>query len=154
MEPKVVGPSSSTDWEKYFDLRWRVLREPWNQPRGSEKDDREEKSQHLMVVDPESRVLAVGRLHFNSSTEAQIRFMAVAPEEQGRGLGAAVLRDCERRARAAGAHSIVLNAREDVQEFYQRYGFEVIGPGPTMFKVLRHVQMRKILCANDAKAPR
>ena len=71
--------------------------------------------------------------------------MAVDPQARGRGLGSLVLRECERRARAAGATSIVLNARDNVQGFYVRHGFVAIGPGETLFSVIKHVRMRKDL---------
>ncbi|MGH8093439.1 MAG: GNAT family N-acetyltransferase [Chthoniobacterales bacterium] len=141
----LAAPQSPADWENYYDLRWRVLREPWQQPRGSEKDDRESESEHLMIVGADRQVLAVGRLHLNSPSEAQVRFMAVAPEARGRGLGGEILRELERRARAAGASSIVLNAREDAQRFYQKHGFVVTGPAPTIFSAVKHVRMRKDL---------
>src|SRR5690348_4134100 len=101
--PAFISPSSDHDWEQYFDLRWRVLRAPWEQPRGSEKDDREDKSTHLMAVDGDRRLLAVGRLHFNSASEAQVRFMAVAESARDRGLGTALLAELENRARSGGA---------------------------------------------------
>jgi predicted GNAT family N-acyltransferase len=138
-------PQNPAEWEDYFDLRWRVLRAPWDQPRGSEKDDREADSQHLMIVGPDSRAIAVGRLHFNSPTEAQVRFMAVHPQSRGRDLGSRILREFEDRARAAGATSIVLNARDDAQRFYEKHGFSVIGPAPTIFSAVKHVRMRKEL---------
>jgi predicted GNAT family N-acyltransferase len=140
-----VSPQSEAEWEEYFDLRWRVLRAPWQQPRGSEKDDQETESDHLMIVGKDSLPLAIGRLHFNNPAEAQIRFMAVDPAAQGRGLGSVILQECERRARAAGATSIVLNARDDAQRFYQKHGFAVIGPAPTIFDAVKHVRMRKEL---------
>jgi ribosomal protein S18 acetylase RimI-like enzyme len=143
--PKVLSPLSEGEWEDYFDLRWRVLRAPWQQPRGSERDDLESGSEHLMIVGKDSRPLAIGRLHFNSPGEAQIRFMAVDPMAQGRGMGSAILQECERRARAAGAASIVLNAREDAQRFYQKHGFAVTEPAPTIFDTVKHVRMRKEL---------
>ena len=140
-----VSPQSAADWEDYFELRWRVLRAAWNQPRGSEKDDRESDSEHLMIRGPDSKPLAVGRLHFNTPVEAQVRFMAVDPEAQGRGLGSVILREFEHRARSAGATSIVLNARDGAQGFYERYGFVVVGPAETMFAAIKHVRMRKEL---------
>jgi predicted GNAT family N-acyltransferase len=143
---KIVSPVSELDWERYFDLRWRVLRAPWEQPRGSEKDDREDSSQHLMICDGQSmEPLAIGRLHFNSPAEAQVRFMAVAPSARGRGLGGAILQELERRARSDGAGSIVLNARDDAQQFYAKHGFSVVGPAPTIFDAVKHVRMRKEL---------
>lgn len=140
-----IPPQSPEDWEYYFDLRWRVLRAPWQQPPGSEKDNLESRSEHLMIVGPTTRPLAVGRLHYNSPTEAQIRFMAVEPEAQGRGLGGSILKEFERRARLAGAHSIVLNARDDAQQFYRKHGFAVVGPAQTIFNAVKHVRMRKNL---------
>ena len=143
MLPK--SPQSESEWDGYFDLRWRVLRAPWQQPRGSEKDDREADSEHLMILGNDSRPLAVGRLQFNSASEAQVRFMAVDPAAQGRGLGGIILQEFERRARASGATSIVLNARDHARRFYQKHGFVVVGPAPTIFGTIKHVQMRKEL---------
>jgi len=98
-----------------------------------------------MIVDPDGQALAVGRLHFNSSSEAQIRFMAVEPVAQGRGLGSVILRELEARARAAGATAIVLNARDNVRLFYEKHGFTVTGPSSTLFGEVKHVRMRKEL---------
>ena len=140
-----LSPQSPAEWDDYFDLRWRVLRAPWHQPRGSEKDGREVESEHLMIVGQDSRPLAVGRLHFNTPHEAQVRFMAVDPAAQGRGLGSIILRELEKRAHLAGATSIVLNARDDARPFYQKHGFAVVGPAPTMFDAIKHIRMRKDL---------
>jgi predicted GNAT family N-acyltransferase len=144
-EYAISSPQTPVEWEDYYDLRWRILRAPWEQPRGSEKDDRETNSEHLMIVGPNSRALAVGRLHFNTPAEAQVRFMAVDPQARGRGLGSRILRECERRARAKGATSIVLNARDDAQGFYAQHGFVIVGPAETIFSVVKHVRMRKDL---------
>ena len=139
------SPRSTADWDNYFGLRWRILRAPWQQPLGSEKDDREADAEHFMIIGDDGRPLAVGRLHFNTPTEAQVRFMAVDSEAQGHGLGSIILQECERKARSAGATSIVLNAREEVQGFYEKHGFAVVGPAPTLFDAVKHVRMRKQL---------
>ena len=139
----LVVPKSEADLERYFELRWRVLRAPWDQPRGSERDDREDESIHLMVRDSNGEALAVGRLHLNSPTEAQVRFMAVDPRAQGRGLGSLILRTLEERAQEAGARTIVLNARESAQRFYDQHGYRVEGPAPRLFGGVNHLRMRK-----------
>ena len=100
---ELVEPNAPADFEKYFCLRWRVLREPWQQPRGSERDEREDESIHLMIRAWNGDALAAGRLHLNSPSEAQVRFMAVDPSAQGRGLGSMILEALEKRARGAGA---------------------------------------------------
>jgi ribosomal protein S18 acetylase RimI-like enzyme len=143
--PSPRSPRTAAEWKDYFDLRWRILRAPWGQPRGSEKDNREADSEHLLILGPHSRPLAVGRLHYNTPAEAQVRFMAVDPQSQGRGLGSLILREFERRARTAGATSIVLNARDDAQRFYRKHGFVLVGPAETIFSAVKHVRMRKEL---------
>ncbi len=140
-----MEPTSDIDWERYFDLRWRVLRAPWQQPKGSEKDDREADSVHLMLCDASRMPLAIGRLHLNSPYEAQIRFMAVDPMVTRQGLGATVLKALEERAVEAGARRIVLNAREQAIPFYQKHGYLVTGEAETMFGSVFHSRMTKNL---------
>lgn len=136
-------PQSEADWKSYFDLRWRVLRAPWNQPRGSERDDQEDQSIHLMICDRDRRALAAGRLHFRSPAEAQVRYMAVDEAFAGRGLGWKVLRELECRAASAGASRIVLNARKNAVPFYLKHGYAVTGPADTLYGVIEHSRMAK-----------
>jgi predicted GNAT family N-acyltransferase len=138
-------PGSDADWAGYFDLRWRVLREPWDQPRGSERDLDDSFAYHLMVRTAAGAVVAVGRLHFNSKDQAQIRFMAVDDRWRVKGLGGRILFGLEAYAEAQGASEIVLNAREDAIPFYIRYGYEVTGPANTLFGSVKHVHMRKAI---------
>jgi predicted GNAT family N-acyltransferase len=138
-------PLTDSEWDRYFDLRWRVLRAPWNQPRGSERDDFEAASIHVALWDEAGAPHAVGRLQLNSATEAQVRYMAVESAAARQGLGGRILAELERQARHSGAKLIVLNARKDVQDFYLRHGFEVTSPAPTLFGSILHVRMEKQL---------
>lgn len=141
----LIVPKTAADLEVYFDLRWRVLRAPWGQPRGSERDEREDESIHLMVRGANGEALAAGRLHLNSPTEAQVRFMAVDPGMQGRGLGSLVLRNLEDRARQAGAKRLILNARATAQLFYEPHGYQVEAPAERLFGGVDHWRMSKLL---------
>lgn len=129
----------------YFDLRWLALREPWKQPRGSERDNLDATAFHLVIRTPEGKPVAIGRLHLNSPAEAQVRFMAVDPAWRKRGLGGRILRGLEDEARSRQVACIILNAREDASEFYLTHGYQVEGPGETLFGKVRHVRMRKSL---------
>src|SRR6266446_2974527 len=124
----LAEPRTAQEWESYFDLRWRVLREPWGQSRGSERDDLDAESFHLMLRDSGGAVVAVGRMHLNSPSEAQVRYMAVDEGHRGRGLGSRILRGLEGHARAQCVTGIVLNARESAINFYSRHGYIVEGP--------------------------
>lgn len=134
---------SQEDWEGYFDLRWRVLRAAWKQPRGSERDDLETESIHVMLCDVDRSAAAIGRLHFNSAEEAQVRYMAVDPKVRRQGLGTTVLAALESEAVKRGARRIVLNAREQAISFYERHGYVVIVPAETLFGEVAHTRMQK-----------
>jgi GNAT superfamily N-acetyltransferase len=140
---RLAQPQTAAEWDIYYDLRWRVLRAPWNQPRGSERDALESESVHLLASIPNGAVSGVGRLHFNSPHQAQIRFMAVAENFRGQGIGSRILQELERRARERGATSIVLEARDTAVPFYVRNGYATLGPGKTLFGALPHQRMRK-----------
>lgn len=137
------SPASDAEWRAYFDLRWRILRAPWQQPPGSERDSLENSAFHLFAHDPGGNALACGRLHFNSAVEAQIRYMAVEERARGRGYGATVLQDLEVEAKRRGAQSIVLNSRANAVSFYEKHGYAIVGPAETLFGSIPHVRMAK-----------
>ena len=140
---KIIEPSTPDEFQRYYDLRWKILRAPWNQPRGSEQDELEQSSHHLMVVDNKQAAIAVGRLHFNSIREAQIRYMAVDIVRQRKGVGTLLLNALEQQAVKLGAARIVVDARESALRFYRKHGYEPEGPGPVLFNAIAHVRMRK-----------
>jgi GNAT superfamily N-acetyltransferase len=142
---QVKAPQTPDDFARYYQLRWQVLRAPWGGLPGSERDELESASIHAMVCAADGQPLAVGRLHFNSPDEAQIRYMAVAEQARGGGLGRRIVEHLEEAAHARGAKRIVLNAREEVIGFYQTLGYAVAGAGPTMFGTVTHSKMEKEL---------
>jgi hypothetical protein len=44
-------PQTRDDFKAYYELRYKVLRAPWGQPKDTEKDDYEPISQHFMAID-------------------------------------------------------------------------------------------------------
>jgi len=142
---KIVEPSTRDKFQRYYELRWKILRAPWNQPRGSEQDELEQSSHHLMVTGDNHAVIAVGRLHFNSVRVAQIRYMAVAIDQQRKGVGTLLLNALENRAVELGATRIVLDARETALQFYRKNNYKPEGPGHVLFNTITHVCMTKSL---------
>lgn len=138
-------PTTPEDFEHYYEFRYRLLRGPWGHPRGSERDDRETDSQHIMVCADGGNVIGVGRVHFNSPEEAQIRFMAVHEDCRGQGIGTLILTALEDRARAGGAVHIMLNARRPAAKFYAKLGYHQTGEAHTLFRQIPHVRMEKDL---------
>ncbi|MBE9568723.1 MAG: hypothetical protein IMF14_08505, partial [Proteobacteria bacterium] len=45
-------PETADEFEQYYFLRWQVLRKPWAQPQGLEKDDIEDSCFHLIALSP------------------------------------------------------------------------------------------------------
>ena len=80
------SPETNQEWEAYLLFRWEILRKPLGMSKESLADAIEEKSFHLMGVDEQNKVIASGRVHFNSSKEAQIRYMAVDQAFQRKGV--------------------------------------------------------------------
>lgn len=140
----VRAPEGAAEWEALLDLRWRVLRAPWGQPRGSERDDRETVGVHRVAVTEAGRVIGTGRLHAVAEGLMQVRYMAVEEAWRGKGVGAAVLLALEEEARRRGAREIRLNARVGVAQFYAGRGYRVIGEGPTLMGQIEHVTMAKV----------
>jgi N-acetylglutamate synthase-like GNAT family acetyltransferase len=135
-------PLTDEEFDKYYDLRWRILRAPWNQPKGSEKDELEGNSIHIIAI-IEGEIVGCGRIHFNSIDEAQIRYMAVENELQGRGIGKLILNELEQKALEKGAKKIILNARENAVKFYDKNGYKIVKESHTLFGEIKHFLMRK-----------
>lgn len=142
---RILTPTTQDDFTRYFDLRWRILRAPWDQPRGSERDVFEDQCWHRMACNDDRIPIGVARLQRNSPEQGQIRYMAVEPAWRGRGVGRALVEALEAQARALGMNEIVLDAREESVVFYQRLGYGIVGPSHTLFGTIRHSAMRKRL---------
>ncbi|MDH5473293.1 MAG: GNAT family N-acetyltransferase [Gammaproteobacteria bacterium] len=140
----IISPKTAEDFEKYFDLRWRILRKPWNQPVGSERDNDENNSFHLMATE-NNMALGVVRSQFINNTTVQLRYMAVDQPAQGRGIGRLLIEAMEKHARNNGADSIMLQARENAVGFYEKTGFKIKEKSYVLFDCIQHYKMTKTI---------
>ena len=141
---KIIEPKSSAEFEKYYNLRYEVLRRPWLQPKGSEKDDDDKSSIHRMIIDESNgKAVAVGRLQFNTNEEAQIRYMAVSDNYQLKGYGNLIVKTLEDIALNKGIRNIILQARENALKFYWKNGYEIIEKSYLLFDEIQHWLMVK-----------
>ncbi|WP_194090142.1 bifunctional GNAT family N-acetyltransferase/hotdog fold thioesterase [Vibrio hibernica] len=144
---KLVTPKTDADLQRYYHFRWQMLREPFHQPVGSERDEYDEMSSHRMIVDGRNRIMAVGRIYLTPNNEGQVRYMAVNPNHRGKGLGSLILVALEAYAMQEGAKRLVCNARQDAIAFYNHNGFESQGELSDEVGPIRHQQMVKKLNA-------
>ena len=139
---EIRSPTSEKEWERYDNFRWEVLRKPIKMSHISLKDNLEEASIHLMGVTSEGKILACGRLHLNTSYEAQIRYMGVSEDLRRSGIGSKMLKKLEDDAIKQGANQIMLNARENAVPFYKSLGYFEVGPYESDIQI-PHTRMEK-----------
>ncbi|HRG57933.1 MAG TPA: GNAT family N-acetyltransferase [Bacteroidia bacterium] len=142
---EVRTPANSIEWEGYFELRWNLLRAPWQQLKGSERDDLENHHDtfHAMAIDDLGKIYGVGRLQLLNSQQAQIRYMAVSIDAQGKGVGTYILEFLENIAKVKNIKEIKLQARENAIPFYQRNGYHVQEKTFLMYNDIQHYLMTK-----------
>ena len=139
---EIRSPTSEEEWERYDNFRWEVLRKPLKMSHIPLKDNLEEVSIHLMGVTSEGKVLACGRLHLNTSEEAQIRYMGVSEDLRRSGIGSKMINKLEEEAINQGANQIMLNARENAVAFYKSLGYFEVGPYESDIQI-PHTRMEK-----------
>ena len=122
------SPVNKDEWERYLLFRWEMLRKPLGMSMDSLADSIEEESFHLMGIDEEGNVIASGRVHFNTSDEAQIRYMAVDDNFKRQGIGSEIVTELEKYALSKKAVTITLNARENAISFYLSLGYSEVCP--------------------------
>ena len=138
------SPNSSHEFEEYDLFRWKILRKPLGKSIESLKDSFEDKSFHLIAI-KESKIIACGRLHFNSKLEAQVRYMAVEEHLQGQGIGKKILEILEYKAKQNNVTHVVLNARDHVIKFYENSGYRILEKYNGSDTGIPHTTMRKKL---------
>lgn len=150
---RIVPPTTEAERASVFDLRYRVLRAPWQQPRGTETDALDTAPPppnspwvlNLAAFDANGNALACGRVQALDAATAQVRYMAVDPDNQGSGLGLAVLNALEAAAAAHGHSTVVLEAREKALGFYERAGYAIVAKTHLLFGSIQHWRMQKRL---------
>lgn len=145
MRYKIIEPETEDELEKYFNLRYEILRKPWNQPLSSTKDEWEGQSIHVLMLDEKNEAVACGRLQLNPNEEGQIRSMAVRNDMQGKGLGTQIIAYIEAKAKELKLKNITLDARINAIKFYERCGYMVEGESYLLFGTIQHYRMEKKL---------
>ncbi|MFT4926279.1 MAG: thioesterase domain-containing protein [Phenylobacterium sp.] len=146
---QVIDPASAQALDQYYQFRWTMLRKPWGEPEGSEKDEYDSHGIHRMVCDDNNQPIGIGRLHVTSADEGQIRYMAVDKAYRGQNIGTLLMMSLEEEARKQGLKRLILNSREDSSEFYIKCGYRVTGEAPTLLGSVNLQQLKKTLSEVD-----
>ena len=141
----IRSPQTKTEWTAYYQLRYTILRAPWGQAKGSEQTPDEDQHQHFAYFDTANQLLGVGRLDLLDPQTTQVRFMAVADEQQGKGIGKAIMEEIESVSKEMGIQKIILHAREVALPFYQQLGYQLDAPSHLLFGEIQHFLMHKLI---------
>lgn len=143
----IRSPQNQTEWKAYFELRFDILRAPWGQAKGSEQTTDEAQHQHFAFFNDANQIIGVGRLDQTAPKVGQVRFMAVAANQQGKGIGKAIMDEIQAVCKAQGCLQIILHAREGALPFYQKLGYQLVEPSHLLFGEIQHYLMQKTLDA-------
>jgi GNAT superfamily N-acetyltransferase len=141
---EIRSPKTDKEWVEYYDLRYRVLRQPWNQPIGSERNEGDARQQHS-ALNKAINLFAIGRLDQCEGEKRQIRFMAVEKNVQGSGYGKKLMLEMEKYCSNHKVNEIILHARESAIPFYEKLSYQLQEPSYKLFGEIQHYLMSKKL---------
>jgi predicted GNAT family N-acyltransferase len=145
----LITPTTAQHWQAYYALRFTVLREPWDQPHGSEVLTDEASAIHIMALDENEKVVGVARMHESAALQGQVRCVAVATNQQGKGVGKLIMSYLEKVAAEKGWQEIVLEARENAVPFYKNLGYSNLEKSYLLFGEIQHYRMKKALLLSE-----
>jgi len=125
-----------------LDLRERVFAVEQGVDPAADRDGRDHEALHLVAVD-DGEVVGTCRLVLHGA-QARLGRLAVLRSRRREGLGAALLAEADRQARAAGARLIDLHAQLPARELYLRDGYTERGD-VFVEEGIEHVAMDKRL---------
>ena len=140
---KVKQATTETDLKNILQLRYDVLRKPWNQTIETVTDNLEQSSINAFIEDENGTAIACGRLQENENKIGQIRFMAVSQSHQGKGLGKLILQFLEEKATEKNLVEIQLQARENALDFYKSCGYTIKEKSFLLWGQIQHYLMMK-----------
>lgn len=130
--------------EKIIDLRYDVLRKPWDKPKDTATDELEETAINA-YIEENNKIVACGRLQNNGNGVGQIRYMAVADNYQGKGIGKLIVKKLEEEALKLNLKTLELQARENAVEFYKSCGYSIKEKTFKLWDIIQHYLMTKTI---------
>lgn len=118
----------STEYQQECALRQEVMRKPLGLNLYDENLAVECEQFHFGLFDDKDQLVACVIAAPVTATEAKIRQMAVRPSLQGKGCGRLLLEAAEKVLAQRGFTDLYLNSRMTAIGFYERLGYQKIGP--------------------------
>lgn len=142
----IKNPQTRDEFRVYYELRYKVLREPWGQARGTEKDDYEPISQHFMaVLEKANEVVGVVKLFEKEPGVGWFSHLAVAVKFQRQGIGRQLLQVVEDESKKRGFSVLGCFSRLNTTAFFEKAGYRIAGLPSHYFGTTQVVWMEKLL---------
>lgn len=134
------------EWTAVLALRYAVLREPWGEPRGSERVPLDDSPTVIHVALFQDGACVGCALAERDTGVWTLHMVAVDPAVQGKGVGRTVTAALEAAIRNTHTtNKVEFYGRVGAVPFYERMGYAVVGPGPTYFGSVHYKKMAKLL---------
>ncbi len=136
-------PYQSSEYTTMCELRNEVLRRPINLLL-TDEDIKKELNDIFIAAFDNQEIIGCCILTAINKQEIKLRQMAVKKGHQRKGIGKAILQYAEQTALANGYSIIILHARKDAVEFYQRNGYFVEGDEFTEVGIPHYEMIKQI----------
>ena len=117
---------ASPEFDEALALRYEVLRKPLGLEYTLEQLTTEWDNIHIAAFGPSGKMVGYLNLTPVNDHEVKMRQVAVAPDEQGNGIGKAMVAYSENVAKQLKFKEIVLHARKTAVPFYLGLNYEII----------------------------
>ena len=122
----IKTPTTKDEFKAYYALRYKVLREPWGHPKGTEKDDYEPISEHFMAVDDKTgEIIGVVKLFEKSAEVGHFSHLAVASQYQRKGIGRLLVGTVEKQAKGRGFKILGTMSPVTATAYFEKLGYRV-----------------------------
>ena len=145
MSLEIRRPRDARERDEAMALRREVFVGEQGVPPEAELDAADDSAIHLVAVDDaDYAVLGTCRLLHGSDGVMRVARLCVRASARGRGVGAALLLEAEREARAAGARILAMHAQTHALSLYESLGYEPRGER-FVEEGIEHLTMEKAL---------
>lgn len=118
---------ATPEYDEAVALRYEVLRRPLGLSYTPEQLAGEWNNLHIAAFENSGKMVGYLNLTPVDADEVKMRQVAVDPDKQGRGIGAAMVAFSEELAKNLNFKEITLHARKSAVPFYLRLGYEMLG---------------------------